>query len=48
MVGHMQSRDGGCIGRMQKMELPGRRKGGRPQSRLMDRVKIVLTCRGLV
>ncbi|PME06485.1 hypothetical protein A8A06_13560 [Escherichia coli] len=38
--GHVQRRDSGYIGqRMLKMELPGRRRRGRPQRRFMDVVK---------
>ena len=39
MVGHVQRRDSGDIGRrMLEMELPGRRPRGRPKRRYMDAV----------
>ena len=38
--GHLQRKDDGYIGRrMLRMELPGKRKWGRPKRRLMDVVK---------
>jgi len=38
--GHVQRRDSGYIGRrMLEMELPGRRKRGRPKRRSMDAVR---------
>lgn len=36
-LGHIQMREGGYVGqRMIKMELPGRKKRGRPERRLND------------
>ena len=40
MFGHVQRRDSGHIGRrMLEMELPGRRRRGRPKRRYIDTVK---------
>ena len=40
MVGHLRRKDDGYIGRrMLRMELPGKRKRGRPKRRFMDVVK---------
>ena len=39
-MGHVQRRDSGNIGRrMLAMELPGRRRRGRPKRKYMDAVK---------
>ncbi|KAF7647393.1 hypothetical protein LDENG_00173020 [Lucifuga dentata] len=37
--GHVQRRDAGYIGRMLKMELPGKRKRGWPKRRFIDVVR---------